>query len=158
MNSLDGTTDWPELPNRRQPQEAQSGDGHQQDFEGEAAWMVQSAESEVAHGPRGIPFFSKGNSSSHDPLAPTPHQSPSSPPRRLRERNHLKNSETRVLTASSRRWTLPSTVMGMPPVTSVELPLMRLIGGQRQTGGTRVSQPLPKRTRGTDFWDAQLLR
>lgn len=48
--------------------------------------------------------------------------------------------------------------MGIPPVTGVELPLLRLLGGQGRTGGTRESQPLPKRTRGTDFWDAQLLR
>lgn len=158
LNSSEGATDRPELQSRRQPREAHSDDGYEKDLEGEAAWMVQSVESETAHESKGISFFRVGKGSSHDPPVSLARQSPTSPSRRLRERNRVDNSEARVLTASSRRWTLPSTAIGVPPANGVELPLLRLLGGQGRTGGTGVSQPLPKRTRGTEFWDAQLLR
>ena len=148
-----GDLDCPAL-RRKQPQEAEPNGGDQvlednQDTDAEgAAWMVQAAEpeSEASHDSRGIgiPFFSQG--SSHDPPAPLRHRSPASPAR------------GQALTASSRRWTLPSTNRMPPPVNGVQLPLLRLLDGQGRSSGARASQPLPKRTRGIDFWDAQLLR
>lgn len=143
-----GEPNCPELP-RKQPQETEPDGGHNEVFDdnrdGEgAAWMVQAAEPETSQDSRGISFFSKG--SSHDPPAPVPHRSPTSPAR------------GRVLTASSRRWTLPSTKNVLPPFKGVQLPLLRLLDGQGRSSGTRASQPLPKRTRGIDFWDTQLLR
>ncbi|CAM9465207.1 unnamed protein product [Scytosiphon promiscuus] len=72
-------------------------------------------------------------------------------------------SEARVLTAASRRWTLPSSI---PLPGNVDgLPLLRLLDGRREHSwrerivDTKSFQPLPspKRVRGTDFWDAQLL-
>lgn len=145
----------PELPRKQQqPQEADPDGDRNQVFEdnqdgedGEAgegaAWMVQAAEPETSHDSRGISFFSKG--SSRDPPAPLRHRSSTSPAR------------GQVLIASSRRWTLPSS-NGMLPVNGMQLPLLRLLDGQGRSSGTRASQPLPKRTRGVDFWDAQLLR
>lgn len=139
-----GEPNCPGLP-REQPQ---PDGGHNEvlednsDVEG-ATWMVQAAEPETPLDSRGILFFSKG--SSHDLPAPLPHRSSTSPAR------------GRVLTASSRRWTLPSS-NAMPPVDGVQLPLLRLLDGQGRSSGTRASQPLPKRTRGVDFWDTQLLR
>lgn len=137
---------YPGLP-REQPQEAEPDGDHNEVFEdnrdGEgAAWMVQAAEPETSHESRGILFFRKG--SSQDPPAPLSHRLPTSPARGP------------ALTASSRRWTLPSR-NGMPPVNG-QLPLLRLLDGQGRSSGTRASQPLPKRARGIDFWDAQLLR
>lgn len=139
-------------PDGRQHEEARPDNDHKT---AEAAmWMVQPAD--TAQGSRGMPLLRDG--SEYEPLAPL---SPRSPTRRPRTGSHVENSETRVLTASARRWTLPSS---MPPVNEVELPLLRLLDGRGEhswhgrIGGTTAAQPSAKRTRGTEFWDAQLLR
>lgn len=107
-------------------------------------WMVQPQEA------RGI--------SSVNPPAPV------SSPVRLRAGGRVGTPEARVLTASSRRWTLPvpSTASA---VNREGFPLLRLLDGKgkvaperswsvdRRIGGARVGQPSPKRTRGVEFWD-----
>lgn len=139
-------------PDRRQQQEARPDNDHE--AEESAMWMVQPAD--TARVSREISLSSKD--SECDRPAPLP---PRSPARRLRAGSHVENPETRVLTASLRRWTLPPS---MPPVNEVDLPLLRLLDGrgehswQGRIGGTRARQPSAKRTRGTEFWDAQLLR
>lgn len=139
-------------PGGRQHHEARPDDDHK--AVEAAMWMVQPAETDQHS--RGMSFLSKG--SKCDPPAPL---SPRSPAQRLRAGSHLEKSGTRVLTASSRRWTLPPS---MAPVNGVELPLLHLLdgrgehSGQGRVGGTRAAQSSAKRTRGTDFWDAQLLR
>lgn len=103
-------------------------------------WMVQPQEA------RGI--------SSVNPSAPV------SSPVRLR----AGTPEARVLTATSRRWTLPVPSTA-PPVNREGFPLLRLLDGKGKVaperswsvdgriGGVRVGQPSPKRTRGVEFWD-----
>ncbi|CAM9095247.1 unnamed protein product, partial [Ectocarpus fasciculatus] len=104
-------------------------------------WMVQPQEA------RGI--------SSVNPPAPV------SSPGRLRAGSRV---GTPVLTASSRRWTLPVPSTA-PPVNREGFPLLRLLDGKGKVaperswsvdgriGGARVGQPSPKRTRGVEFWD-----
>ncbi|CAM9157672.1 unnamed protein product [Ectocarpus sp. 6 AP-2014] len=107
-------------------------------------WMVQPQEA------RGI--------SSVNPPAPV------SSPVRLRAEICVGAPEARVLTASSRRWTLPVPSTA-PPVNREGFPLLRLLDGKgkvapdrswsvdRRIGGAMVGQPSPKRTRGVEFWD-----
>lgn len=68
-------------------------------------------------------------------------------------------SKVRTFAFSSRRWTVPSH---LPTTKEMELPLLRLLGGRwghtRQLRGETSSQPPAKRTRGTEFWDARLMR
>lgn len=85
---------------------------------------------------------------------------------RLTATSREEGSEARVVTATSRRWTLPSSTSIPPPGNAQGLPLLRLLDGRREhswhgrIGDPRSLQPLPmpKRVRGTEFWDAQLLR
>lgn len=70
-------------------------------------------------------------------------------------------NEARPSGVLSRRWTVPSS---MPTAGGAESPLLRLLGApgdsswNRQRGRGGASQPLAKRARGTEFWDAQLMR
>lgn len=67
---------------------------------------------------------------------------------------------SRAFAASPRRWTMPAR----PPLESQgSLPLLRLLDGRedswpRRIGRNKGVEPPTKRSRGTQFWDAQLLR
>ncbi|CAM9485824.1 unnamed protein product [Hapterophycus canaliculatus] len=153
-----GDPEWPELPGSGQPPGIQPDDAleaHRDKvpvFEGgagassEEVWMVQA----TPESPR----------STYRP-ARREYEAVSA---RLMATGREEGSEARVLTATSRRWTLPSSV---PLPGNMEgLPLLRLLDGRREhslhgrMGDPRSLQPLPmaKRVRGTTFWDAQLLR
>lgn len=119
---------------------------------------------------KGLSLFSKGVAPQHAstptvtlPLAGSPvRQDSTKLLTQTGERNILGNeASARGFAASSRRWTVPSHV---PSTRPMELPLLRHLGGAEdhswrgRIGGTGASQPLPKRTRGTQFWDARLMR
>ena len=150
--------------------------------EGIQLWMVQpnalSQESDsgtpskrgdddAAGEPGGISFFSKGLQ--HDRALPARPVSAGSStkqdsavlPARHRGADNV-GAEARPSVTLSRRWTVPSTLSTTRGVGS---PLLRLLGatgdsswhnGQTGRGGSLL--PSAKRARGTEFWDAQLMR
>lgn len=150
--------------------------------EGAQLWMVQpnalSQESDsgtpshrgdgdAADASRGISFFRRGLR--HDralPARPASTASSTKPgpavlPGRHRGADNSGN-EPRPSVTLSRRWTLPSN---LSTTRGADSPLLRLLGAtgdsslqNRQMGRGGSSQPLAKRARGTDFWDAQLMR
>lgn len=156
-----GDPDWPELPERAQQPKMQPHHAHEEGGDNpsgsdggagssEGMWMVQPTPE--SPGSRYRP--ASRELEEHEVVSA-----------RLMITSRDEGSESRVLTASSRRWTLPSTI---PPPGNMEgLPLLRLLDGMGERSGhgrkgdPRSSRPLPtsmpKRVRGTDFWDAQLL-
>lgn len=118
---------------------------------------------------KGMSIFSKGVPQ-HAPTPPVTLPLAGSPSRQdsrnlttqPREQNILGNEMSpRAFAASSRRWTVPSH---MPSTMTMELPLLRHLGGAEdhswhgRIGEAGPSYPLAKRTRGTQFWDARLMR
>lgn len=119
---------------------------------------------------KGISNFSKGVPQ-HAPTPPVTLPLAGSPNRQdsriclttqPRERTILGNGTSpRAFQASSGRWTVPSH---MPSTRPMELPLLRHLDGAEdhswhgRIGGAGPSHPVAKRTRGTQFWDARLMR
>lgn len=145
-------------------------------------WMVQSnalsqqsdsgtpyhrRDGDAAGEPKGISFFNRGLLD--DRALPTrpastassTKQDPIVLPGRHRGADNVGN-EGRPSATLSRRWTVPSI---LSTSRDAESPLLRLLGPtgdsswhSRQMGKGGSSQPLAKRARGTEFWDAQLMR
>lgn len=149
--------------------------------EGAQRWMVQpsalpqasgsdttshSADGDAADESKGMLFFSRrsqhglGLPARSVSTAPSTKQDLAVLPVRRREVDSVGN-EARPSGVLSRRRTVPSN---MPTAGGAESPLLRLLGAtgdsswHTQRGRGRASQPLAKRARGTEFWDAQLMR
>lgn len=135
--------------------------------ESDSGTPSQRGDGDAAGERKGISFFSKGLQ--HDRAQParpvlagsSTKQDSAVLPGRHRRTDNV-GTEARPSLTLSRRWTVPST---LSTTRGVESPLLRLLGAtgdsswhNGQTGRGGSSQPLTKRARGTEFWDAQLMR
>lgn len=147
--------------------------------DGDMAWMIQSDVTQTQHRTggqlsepgnggtkvksRGIASFQMGiqrepasrPSSSHFTRASSLHQEGLASPCPRGGGNEV----------SSRPWTMPLKMHLQSTSRAVQLPLLRLLDDSSRDhswhdriDGQQASNPLTKRTRGTEFWDARLMR
>lgn len=145
---------------------------------GDMAWMIQSDVTQTQHrmggqlsepGSGGTKVKSKGIASFQMGIQREPASRPSSSHFTRASSSHQEDLASTCPRGggnevSSRPWTMPPT-MHLPSTSGVELPLLRLLDDSSRDhswhgriDGQQPSGSSPKRTRGTEFWDARLMR
>lgn len=131
--------------------------------DGDMAWMIQSDVTQTQHrtggqlsepGNGGTKVKSRGIASFQMGIQREPQEGLASPCPR--------GGGNEV---SSRPWTMPLKMHLQSTSRAVQLPLLRLLDDSSRDhswhdriDGQQASNPLTKRTRGTEFWDARLMR